>query len=169
MRGDEVAQRFTRVAGIHKRSWTITLGIPGDPGLTYDFIPRRNVLIAHVRQPCFDTTTVLELVRQPGLDVQQAGPTPVGGFSPARTILGNGVDGIDDDIEAEQEVGDGKLMGHGTALDPNGQTCPFKRCLCRVNPQVAGPQMPGERNGERGLPGSWTSRKDDQAWHHVHG
>jgi hypothetical protein len=39
---------------------------------------------------------------------------------PSRASLGNGVDGIDDNIEAEEEVGDGKLMDHGVALDPNG-------------------------------------------------
>jgi len=81
---------------------------------------------------------------------------------------GNGVDGIDDDIEAEPEGGDGKLMDHGIALDPDQEVRSCKRCLCRINPQVAGPQVPGERWASvvRPVPGR---PADDQAWRHVHG
>ena len=72
---------------------------------------------------------------------------------------GNAVDGIDDDIEAEPEGGDGKLMDHGIALDPDQEARSCKRCLCRINPQVAGPQVPGERCGQRRPAGSGTSRR----------
>lgn len=169
MCGEQGAEGIERVRGLDERARAITLGVPGHPGLPLNLLPRRNVLVRHVRCSCLDTAAVLEPIRQQGFDLQQLGVATVGGVPPSRPSLGNGIDRIDDDREAEQEVGDGKLVDHGVPLDPDGQACSFKRCLCRINPQIACPQVSRDRCGQRRLAGPRLARDDDQGRWHLHG
>ncbi len=87
-----------------------------------------------VRCPGLDAATVLQLVGQPGLDLQQSSPATVGRFSPSRASLGDCVDGIDDDIDADQEIGDSELVDDGVALDSHRQAGSAKRGFCRIHP-----------------------------------
>ena len=110
---------------------------------------------------------MLELVGKPSLDLQQLSPAAVGRFTPSRSSFWNWVDGVDDDIEPEEEIGDSELMDHGVAFNANGEAGPLKRCLCRVHSQVAGPETPGESRGQRGLASARSSREDGQGGSHV--
>ncbi len=91
-------------------------------------------MVRDVRRSGFHAATVLELVGQPGLDLQQSSPPTVGGFSPSRASLGDCVDGIDDDIDAEQEIGDSELVDDGVALDSHRQAGSAKGGFCRIHP-----------------------------------
>jgi hypothetical protein len=149
---------------VNDLSGAVSVLVPGRVVTILYLLPPRHLLSGHVREPCLHSPAMLRPVGDHRLEEDE--PTGSHQGRPGLTRLRHRIHRIDDDRQADGQVGRGDLLGDHVADDPDlasdGETGSDDGGLDGVDPQVGRSERPRQPTGEGRLPGAGKAGQDHE-------